>query len=199
MHQTLGVYDLSRRTLAYTQQMFTDVLANLYKADQIEISISEPRRVALHVSGAVARPGTYKGFTSHRVSEIIELAGGILFHGTTRRIEFTGGPEPLMVDLDRAAYLGDNSANPCLYAGYSIHVPSKSADRVQVVGEVNRPREVELVPGDDIMTLVSLAGGLRSGADVEAIKITRCTPSPASRCSPPRRSTRRRRRSPARC
>ncbi len=172
VHQTLGVFDLANRTLAEAQTLLKEALANHYKAERIEISVSEPRRVAVRVSGAVNQPGTYKGFTSHRVSEIIELAGGILSHGTTRRIEFSGGPKPLIVDLDRATYLGDNSANPCLYAGHSIHVPSKTADRVQVVGEVNRPREIELVPGDDFITLVALAGGARSSADLTSILIT---------------------------
>ena len=171
VHQTLGVFDLANRTLAEAQTLLREALVNHYKAERIEISVSEPRRVAVRVSGAVSQPGVYKGFTSHRVSEIIELAGGILFHGTTRRIEFSGGPKPLIVDLDRATYFGDNSANPCLYAGHSIHVPSKTADRVQVVGEVNQPREIELVPGDDLITLVALAGGARSGADTDSIRI----------------------------
>ncbi len=171
VHQTLGVFDLANRTLAEAQTLLREALVNHYKAELIEISVLEPRRVAVRVSGAVSQPGVYKGFTSHRVSEIIELAGGILFHGTTRRIEFSGGPKPLIVDLDRATYLGDNSANPCLYAGHSIHVPSKTADRVQVVGEVNQPREIELAPGDDLMTLVALAGGVRSAADTDSIKI----------------------------
>jgi protein involved in polysaccharide export with SLBB domain len=175
VHQTLGVFDLANRTLAEAQSLLREALANHYKAELIEISVSEPRRVAVRVSGAVSRPGTYKGFTSHRVSEIIELAGGILFHGTTRRIEFSGGPKPLIVDLDRATYLGDNSANPCLYAGRSIHVPSKTADRVQVVGEVNRPREIEFVPGDNVLTLIELAGGLRGGADISRVTISRGT------------------------
>lgn len=171
VNQTLGVIDLSHRTLAQAQRLLTEILTVLYKAEHIEISVLEPRRVAVQVSGAVAQPGTYKGFTSHRASEVIEQAGGVLRHGSTRRIEFIGGPDKLAVDLDRAAYLGDNSFNPCLFAGYSIHVPSKSADRVQVVGEVNQPREIELSPADDLVTLVALAGGATSSADMTQIRI----------------------------
>ena len=171
VHQTLGVFDLADRTLAEAQTLLREALVNHYKAELIEISVSEPRRVAVQVSGAVSQPGTYKGFTSHRVSEIIELAGGILSHGTTRRIEFSGGPKPLIVDLDRATYLGDNSANPCLYAGRSIHVPSKTADRVQVGGAVPHPRAIDLPPGEDLMILVALAGGARRAADTDSIKI----------------------------
>jgi len=171
--QTLGVFDLSRRTLGEVRDILEATLADHYRADQIEISVSEPRRVAVQVSGAVAHPGTYKGFTSHRASEVIEEAGGVQAHGSTRRIEFSGGPETLIVDLDRVDYLGDNSSNPCLYAGYSLHVPSKSSERVQVVGEVNHPREIELSDGDDVPTLIALAGGPRANADLAHVSVSR--------------------------
>jgi protein involved in polysaccharide export with SLBB domain len=175
VNQTLGVIDLTHQTLAQAQTLLTAKLADHYKAGRIEISVSEPRRIAVQVSGAVAQPGTYKGFTSLRASEVIEHAGGVLHHGSTRRIEMTGGPAPLTVDLDRAEYLGDNSYNPCLYAGYGIHVPSKSIERVQVVGEVNQPREIELAPGDDLTTLIALAGGATSHADTERVMIANRT------------------------
>ncbi|MDH3890560.1 MAG: SLBB domain-containing protein [candidate division Zixibacteria bacterium] len=173
VHPTLGLFDLSHKSLAEARTLLEGALENLYKVEQIEISVLKPQRTAVQVSGAVTRPGMYKGFTSHRVSEIIEQAGGIAWHGSTRQIEFTGGPRPLIIDLDKVRYLGDNSSNPCLYAGYSIHVPSKSALRVQVVGEVNRPREIELVPGDGVSTLIALAGGFRAGADVSQVSISR--------------------------
>lgn len=173
VHPTLGLFDLSHRTLSEARVLLAGALATLYKVEQIEISVLKPQRTAVQVSGAVVRPGMYMGYTSHRVSEIIEQAGGIAWHGSTRQIEFTGGPAPLMIDLDKTKYLGDNSSNFCLYAGYSIHVPSKSAARVQVVGEVNRPREIELVTGDNVLTLIELAGGFRAGADTSRVSISR--------------------------
>ncbi len=171
VHQTLGLFDLSGQTLAMAQAVLKKALAKLYLVDEIDISVSKPQRTAIQVSGAVVNPGLYKGFTSHRASEIIEKAGGIAWGGSYRQIKFSGGPSELIVDLDKTRYLGDNSANPYLYSGYSIHVPSKSAERVQVVGEVNHPREIELVAGDDLQTLIALAGGVRSRADLNNIRI----------------------------
>lgn len=175
VHPTLGLFDLSHRTLSDAKALLGDALEALYKVEQIEVSVLKPQRTVVQVSGAVVKPGMYKGYTSHRVSEIIERAGGIAWQGSTRQIVFTGGPAPLIIDLDKAKYLGDNSSNPCLYAGYSIHVPSKSVARVQVVGEVNRPREIELVTGDNVLTLIELAGGLRADADISRVTISRGT------------------------
>ena len=175
VHPTLGLFDLSHRTLAESRILLEDALETLYKVEQIEISVLKPQRTSVQVSGAVENPGLYKGFTSHRVSEIIDQAGGIAWEGSTRQIRFIGGPTHLIVDLDKTKYLGDNSSNPCLYAGYSVHVPSKTAARVQVVGEVNHPREIEFVQGDDVSTLIELAGGLRANADVSLVSISRGT------------------------
>ncbi len=179
VHQTPGVIDLSGKTLQEAQHVGDEALRKTFSVEQMTISILEPRRVAISVSGAVVNPGLYQGYTSQRVSELIERAGGVQPHGSTRNIVFSGGPGEIRVDLVRAAYLGDNSANPCLYAGYRISVPSKSRQRINVAGEVNLPREIELVSGDDLATIIGLAGGARSGADLSGVRVLeREIPSP---------------------
>jgi protein involved in polysaccharide export with SLBB domain len=153
------------------KQILTETLRELYNVDEVAISVTEPLKVGILVSGAVPSPGIYTAYTSQRVSEIIDSAGGILSVGSRRRIVFSGGQQEIVVDLDKADYLGDNVANPCLYAGFKVYVPVKSSELVQVVGEVNQPREIELLPGDDLQLLLALAGGARSTADVNAVQI----------------------------
>ena len=75
------------------------------------------------------------------------------------------------MDLDRAKYLGDKNADPFIYAGKTIIVPNKSRDMVQVVGEVNSPREIELVATDNLSVLLAMAGGTRGHADTAGIEI----------------------------
>ncbi len=169
--ETLGVFNLTGMTLAQTRTMLAEVLKRLYNVEEMAISISEVRSVRISITGSVRRPGSYKGFTTERVSDLIARAGGVLPDGSRRWIKFTGGPKELTVDLDRAVYLGDLDADPCLYAGTKIYIPSKSNDLVQIVGEVNDPREIELAPGDDVGLLLSLAGGVRSYADTAAIRL----------------------------
>ena len=168
---TLGVFDLSHQTLTKVKNVLRQAVRELYNVDEIAISVTQPAKVGIAVSGAVLSPGLYTAYTSQRVSEIIDSAGGVLATGSRRWIVLSGGPQEIIVDLDRADNLGDNAANPCLYAGYSVHVPSKSDEVVQVVGEVNMPREIELVAGDDLKLLLALAGGVRSNADVGAAHV----------------------------
>jgi len=171
INRTLGLFDLSHKTLSEAKSILRKVLQELYNVKEIAISVTAPLKVGIPVSGAVASPGLYIAYTSQRVSEIIDSAGGVLPTGSRRWIVFSGGPKEIIVDLDRADFLGDNTANPCLYAGYSVYVPSKSDELVQVVGEVNKPREIELLPGDDLSLLLSFAGGVRSNGDVNSVKI----------------------------
>lgn len=173
IHNQLGLYNLSHRTLSQAREELTGALKNLFKVEDIIISISNPLAVRFSVIGAVAFPGTYDGFNSQRVSDAIKLAGGILSEGSTRGVIFSGGPKELVVDLDLAAYSGNVESNPCLYAGYSIQVPPKSKSRVEIIGEVNYPREIELLPNDDLERLILLAGGLRNWADANNIEIIR--------------------------
>ncbi len=169
---TLGVFDLTGKTLSQTRQLLSRKLLDLYNVNQMAISVGSPQKVAVLVSGAVKAPGLYTAYTSQRVSEIIDSANGIARDGSRRWIQFSGGPSTLIVDLDKAHYLGDYTTNPYLYAGYAVYVPAKSDKRVQVIGEVNAPREIELVPGDSLLLLVQLAGGVRSSGDINNIKVT---------------------------
>ncbi len=168
---TLGVFDLTHKTLSQAKGILRKALRELYNVDEMTISVRKPAKVGIAVSGAVASPGLYTAYTSQRVSEIIDSAGGVISTGSRRWIVLSGGPQEITVDLDRANHLGDNTVNPCLYAGYSVHVPCKSAELVQVVGEVNNPREIEFVAGDDVNVLLSLAGGVRADGDTGAIRI----------------------------
>ena len=171
--RTLGLMDLSGKTLSGARGLLGAELQKLFKVDTIVISITAPMRVGIQISGAVNEPGSYVMYTSQRVSELVDSAGGISSGGSRRRIVFSGGPEPVMVDLDRSTFLGEEAPNPALYAGYSVRVPSRLASVVDVVGEVGEPRQIEFLGGEDLAMLIKLAGGYRPTADSEHVKVIR--------------------------
>ena len=171
--QSIGMITLPHSTLEQARQILMKALRVLYKVEQISISITKPREVRISITGAVENPGVYTGYSSERISEIIIKAGGVLRDGSSRTIKFGGGPEEINVDLDLARYTADIKSDPCLYSGYFLHVPRKISQRVQVTGEVNDPREIELIEGDNLPLLIALAGGLRSWADSNNIYLLR--------------------------
>ncbi len=173
IHGNLGLFNLSHKTLSQAKEVLQAACKSLYKVENVVISITNPLLVRFSITGAVKLPGSYQGYTSQRVSDAIKMAGGILADGTSRRIRFSGGPSDIWVDLDRAEFTGDLKSDPCLYAGYTIDVPQKSDNRIQVMGEVNDPRQIELQSNDNLALLIKLAGGFRGWADSNNIQIIR--------------------------
>ena len=171
VHAELGLFDLAGRTLSQVRTILLEPLQRLYRADEIVISVNSIYPVAIQVSGMVNRPGTYVGYTSQRVNEIIDSAGGVTENGSTRNITFSGGPLDIPVDLDLYKYGSDRSQNPCLYSGYRVIVPPKSTDQVQIIGAVLEPRAVELIFGETVGDLIRLAGGLVADTDRAEIHI----------------------------
>lgn len=172
VHSTLGSYDFQGVTLAEVRRRLGEALGRLYNVEDIDISVLTPRRVAIQVSGTVESPGLYLAYTSQRVSEVIDSAGGVGSDGSRREIRLLGGPKEIRVDLDRAD-LGEAQWNPALYAGHTVIVPAKSTRVVNVVGEVERPREMEILAGETVDDIIALVGPLRATADSSAIRVIR--------------------------
>lgn len=168
---TLGLFDMGGKTLAQARAELMPVLSNFYTADEISISVGEPMRTAISVTGEVVRPGLYLAYTSQLVSEVLELAGGVTGYGSRRHIVLSGGPEDIPVDLDRAIYLGDALSDPPVYGGYRIDVPQRTDRVVNIVGLVRHPREIELIEGDSLFDLLAMAGGVRRNGDASRLYI----------------------------
>lgn len=162
----LGRLDVGNRSLSEVRRILLEPLRSLYNADDIAISINTIYPVAIQVSGAVNRPGTYVGFTSQRVSEMIDSAGGVSRGGSSRQILFEGGAREVTVDLALAEATGDLIYDPCLYAGRRIIVPDIDKAPVVIYGEVNRPGAYELLPGEGLDRLIELAGGAKPNASL---------------------------------
>ncbi len=171
VHPALGTYDLSSKSLSETRRLLLDPLRSQYNARQIDISVGPPYRVTIAVTGAVVAPGYYQAYTSQRVSELISAAGGIRPDGSYRRVRFTAADTTREIDLDRVLNVGDLGGDLRMYAGYHIFVPNRSRDVVQIVGEINHSREIELLPSDSLGLLLQLAGGLTTIADSTAIHV----------------------------
>lgn len=168
---TLGLFDVNGKTLTQARELLMPILSGFYTADQIDITVGDPMRTAITVTGEVVAPGLYVAYTSQRVSELLERAGGVTEYASTRRITLLGGPAAIPVDLDRAVFLGDPDADPPVYGGYHVHVPQRTDEVINIVGYVRHPREIELQPDDDLNTLMSLAGGVRRDGDMEGLFI----------------------------
>lgn len=174
VNQQLGVINVSGLTLTTARNKILEALQAVYNVKDILISIDKPRMSSYSVRGAVQEPGVYRSYNSKRVSDIIAQAGGLLQDASSRNIVIRdGGDRVYPVDLDKAYYLGNLSSDPFLYMGVDIFVPSQNDKAVQVTGEVNAPRSIELLEDDTVQLLIGLAGGVRSRGDISNVSLIR--------------------------
>jgi polysaccharide export outer membrane protein len=156
----VGVFEAGGETLAGLRRTVEKRLHELYPREQASLTLIKPRTFLVHVTGAVARPGTYPASPTMRVSAVLPRAGGTLPFGSTRRIEVRrrGATLPLVADLLRFTLFGEVDANPPLLDGDTIFVPNQELT-AEVRGAVRRPGTYELVGDSTLAELLRLAGG----------------------------------------
>lgn len=128
----------------------------------------------VHILGEVVAPGTYRVPASTRLSEAIDLSGGILERGASRSIELRRkGQKTHDYDLVSFKMLGHLDQNPYLLDNDVIYVPLRQTV-VQVSGAVRRPATYELTKKTNMKQLIALAGGYSAGvAKSSPIKVIR--------------------------
>lgn len=169
-----GVFDAGGKSLAQLRSAVEGRLHALYPGLQSALTLSRPRTFLVHVTGAVARPGTYAASPLVRVSAMLPRAGGALPNGSLRRVEIrrSGVAEPIHADLVRFTLFGQLDEDPQLLDGDTLFVPTRQLT-VQVTGGVRRPGTYELISQRTLDELLELAGGLDTQAsNVRPLRVT---------------------------
>jgi len=168
-----GFFDAAGQTLQGLRAAVEKQLHALYPRERASLTLVKPRTFLVHVTGAVARPGTYPATPMTRVSAILPRAGGTLPYGSLRRIEVRRHGQSSLADLVRFTLLGELDANPLLLDGDTLFVPPRGLT-VEVNGAVRRPGTYELTAERTLAELLALAGGAATQASHELpVRLTR--------------------------
>jgi protein involved in polysaccharide export with SLBB domain len=173
-----GRVQVGGHSLASAREEVRQALTRLVRQREFALSLVRPRRFKVYVTGAVTDPGAYEASPVTRVSEVIDLAGGILPNGSARTIRVQrqagAGQAPFEIGADLAAFAGrgDLAANPPLDGGDVIRVPFRGPE-VGVFGGVNLPGVYELAAGETVGSAIELAGGLAPGARLDLATLSR--------------------------
>jgi protein involved in polysaccharide export with SLBB domain len=172
----VGAVNVGQITLSEAKQMLLERIQTRYKGEEVGVSLSRLRLFKVNVTGAVAKPGAVVVSASDRVSEAVELAGGLEPKASQRNISLIENPGRVRnADLALFNATGDMAANPYLHEGQVITVPmvSDSLNTVEIYGAVNRPDTLEYRSGDRVYDLLRLGFGPRADADLEHAELVR--------------------------
>jgi len=142
---------------------------------EIAVRLVRMRHIKVYVTGEVQAPGVVETTPATRVSEAVQLAGGLLERASRRNLRVERGDGTTVVaDLTRFDRTAAWDANPLLREGDRIVVPPKLLP-VSIYAPVPYPGEYEFRPGDRVSGLVALAGGLLPTAVADRAKLLRFT------------------------
>jgi polysaccharide export outer membrane protein len=132
------------------------------KDPQVSVFIVEYAGQMAYVAGEVTRPGAYPLLRSHRLLDLISVAGGLTAHAGDK-VTIVRGNESArtVVDLNDT---DEGRSNPEILPGDSITV--SQAGIVYVLGDVARPGGFMLDRGTSVSVVqaVALAEGAKSSA-----------------------------------
>lgn len=139
----------------------------------VATQLEKARERSVEIAGAVADPDRYPFGEGMRVSDLIQLAGGLTpaANGqvTVIRGQATGAPETVNVDVSALRAGGTPADDPVLREGDTVAVQSDGAlsvegEFVEVRGRVTRPGAYPLIGPDGrrrrASELLELAGGV---------------------------------------
>jgi len=168
-----GTLRVAGNSIESASRLVADRLAEFYHNTEVTLSLVVPRKLIVHVTGAVNDPGDYDVTAATRVSTLVRLAGGLMVSGSERNIILKGSDgQNRRVDLVRYRHLGDLDSNPLVMEGSVIHVPFEE-QTVTVLGAVYRPGSYEVVAGDRLIDMLDLAGGPLPQANLRDIEVVR--------------------------
>lgn len=163
-----GVMRASGLTISEFRVELTKRLSKYIKDPQIDVDVSAFRSQRVYVAGEV-RSNAYIQITDQplRILDAIGQAGGLTPTADMYSVILTRGKVSAPIDLERAYYGGDTSANLVLQGGDILAVPDNQERKVFVIGEfgnaagINNARGYVLRRGRvSLSEVISDAGGL---------------------------------------
>lgn len=168
-----GSISVKGMTVKEAEKRIHNILLRYFKNFKTTLQLTRLRTIEVRILGEVANPGTYIATPVLGACDILGMAGGLKKGASLRNLTLSDekGKKIANVDLFAWYFLGDKSQNHSLDTRYVLHVPlMKSA--VSIEGAFERTGEIEILPGERLSSLVSMAQLKREAVKSEG-KLTR--------------------------
>lgn len=173
-----GIISVAGLTTSQVKELVTERLSSVIKRPQVDVRVAAFKSQRVYVSGAVEQPGiTPVTNVPLTLIDAIEQRGGLADDAAWRDIQFTRDGKTQTISLRTLFEHGAWSQNILLKHGDQIHVPRNDADKIFVLGEVNRPQGIAMSrTGTTLAEALASANGINENrADGRGIYVLRNT------------------------
>jgi len=175
---SVGQVPVGNLTMSDLRALLRTRLAGSYSGIErgttsFNVTVAQLRTNQIYVIGEVTQPGAYQLASVATVLNALYAAGGPTEQGNMRSVQVRKrGGDLHTLDLYPYLLAGDISGDVVLDQGDVVFVPLKGR-RVQLVGAVVRPAFYELSQSDDLIDVLSAAGGFAPEALRRSLTIFR--------------------------
>tara|TARA_R110001592_G_scaffold45240_4_gene144753 strand:- start:308 stop:1366 length:1059 start_codon:yes stop_codon:yes gene_type:complete len=173
-----GEIAVSGLTTSEVQILLQNRLSSVIKRPQIDVRVASFQSQKAYISGSVLKPGIVPiTNTPLTLLDAIEQQGGLAETATWGEITLTRNGATRQISLRSLYEQGSWTENFLLQNGDLIHVPRNDAEKVFVLGEVNRPQSLNMSRnGTSLAEALATANGINENrADGRGIYVLRNT------------------------
>jgi len=165
----LGSISVVGESFQDIKNKFRNLIEQSYIGVSIDLSLKDLSAKKITIVGAVNNPGTYLVNPFTTISNSLAYSGGIQEIGSLRNIRLLRSNGNIFsFDLYDLLIDGDRKNDLTIESGDVIIVGAANKF-INISGEVKRPGNYEIVPGEDLSDLLRFALGFNGGANIEKI------------------------------
>lgn len=171
----IGETDIAGLTLPELREILKVLYEEYYSDFTLSIELTGVKKIQVFVFGKAKKPGIYTVFANTTLLDFLQRIG-LSINGDTRRMIHHRGDAATEIDPFRLSILGEmEEHNMYLQFGDKIEIPLRQKS-VSLTGKIFRPGIYEVLDGETLVDILTLAGGPDPFADIIDAVIDRARP-----------------------
>ena len=156
----VGEIKASGMTPDQLQEQLMDALKKELRDPVVTVNVKQMHTNRIYILGIVSHPGTYDYKPGWRLTELIATAGGLaLVPERLTAVVYRANQPNKIISMKDLFVDGKDDDNLALQTGDVVNIRTDPTLRINVVGAVSHPGQVEIIDGQGAVEALAAAGG----------------------------------------